>query len=135
MRPTKSPTIYMQQIGRALTVGNSSKRPVIIDLVDNFDSIRVVEDFTRELNGRMKDDNTKDDSKNRKFKIVDYTKNIGEISRKIEQLSRLQSLSIEEKIDLFENENLVRSTMYKTEDLVKKFTVTQFLKDIQLVNI
>ncbi|MCI8412234.1 MAG: DEAD/DEAH box helicase family protein [Clostridia bacterium] len=108
MRPTKSPTIYMQQIGRALTVGNSSKRPVIIDLVDNFDSIRVVEDFTRELNGRMKDDNTKDDSKNRKFKIVDYTKNIGEISRKIEQLSRLQSLSIEEKIDLFEkfiNEN------------------------------
>jgi len=37
LRRTMSPTIYYQQIGRALTVGNES--PLIFDLVNNFDNV------------------------------------------------------------------------------------------------
>lgn len=102
MRPTKSPTVYMQQMGRALTVGNSNKKPVIIDLVDNFDSIRVIEEVTGTLREGTKGNGYKSEELEKKFKIIDYTKNIGEISRKIEKLSRVESLSISEKINLFE---------------------------------
>ncbi len=101
MRPTKSPTVYMQQLGRALTIGNTEKRPVIIDLVDNFDSIRVIENTVgklREIEGKKT--STSPDKK--RFNIIDYTIHIREISDRIEKLSRLQSLTLTEKIDLFE---------------------------------
>lgn len=38
LRPTVSPIIYLQQIGRALSAG-SKNQPVIFDLVNNFDSL------------------------------------------------------------------------------------------------
>lgn len=101
MRPTKSPTVYMQQLGRALTIGNTEKRPVIIDLVDNFDSIRVIENTVGKLREiESKKTSTSPDKK--RFNIIDYTIHIREISDKIEKLSRLQSLTLTEKIDLFE---------------------------------
>ena len=136
MRPTKSPTIYMQQMGRALTVGNSSKKPIIIDLVDNFDSIRVIEEVTGALSGRNIDGIDKEKKnkviENEKFKIIDYTKNIGEISRKIEKLSRLRSLSMSEKIDLFEkfmNENPDETIHYDT--VFEGFPIGSYLIQIR----
>ena len=39
LRETISPTLFLQQIGRALTVSNSSK-PLIFDFVNNFNSLR-----------------------------------------------------------------------------------------------
>ena len=94
MRPTKSPTVYMQQMGRALTIGNLSNKPVIIDLVDNFDSVRVIKEVTdklvNECNNASKDDESK------KFEIFDYTRYMGEISQKIENLCKKKSLTIKE---------------------------------------
>ena len=103
MRPTKSPTVYQQQLGRALTVGNSSKKPVIIDLVDNFDSIKVIEKVVEKLNRNNNNQEKNKFSHNiEKFKIIDYTRHIGEISEKIEKLSKGKTLAMEDKIDLFE---------------------------------
>lgn len=118
MRPTKSPTVYMQQMGRALTIGNLSNKPVIIDLVDNFDSVRVIKEVTdklvNECNNASKDDESK------KFEIFDYTRDMGEISQKIENLCKKKSLTIKEKIDLFEkyieenpNETIHQDTMFE----------------------
>lgn len=42
LRPTVSPIIYLQQIGRALSAG-SEKTPVIFDLVNNFDSLYCID--------------------------------------------------------------------------------------------
>lgn len=47
LRPTISPTLYLQQIGRALSAG-SSQKPVIFDLVNNFDSLYCVDALREE---------------------------------------------------------------------------------------
>lgn len=42
LRPTASPTVYFQQIGRCLaSSGGLGRQPVIFDLVDNYDSARI----------------------------------------------------------------------------------------------
>lgn len=102
MRPTQSPTIYMQQLGRALTTCNSLKKPVIIDLVDNFDSIRVIEEATEQLRSESKKLRENKTENKIRFKIIDYTKRIFEISQKIENLTNYRGLQVSEKIDLME---------------------------------
>ncbi len=97
MRPTMSPTIYQQQMGRALTVGNKEdKRPVIIDLVDNFDSIKIIEDFYEKMRQYSLSDGNKEKSnetKKTKIQVYDYTENINEIIRKIEYLTSREKIS------------------------------------------
>ncbi len=97
MRPTMSPTIYQQQMGRALTVGNKEdKKPVIIDLVDNFDSIKIIEDFYEKMRQYSLSDSNKEKSnetKKTKIQVYDYTENINEIIRKIEYLTSREKIS------------------------------------------
>ena len=119
MRPTQSPTIYMQQLGRALTTCNSSKKPVIIDLVDNFDSIRVIEEATEQLRSDSKKLRENKTENKTRFKIIDYTKRTFEISQKIEKLTNYRGVQLSEKIDLFErylnehpNETIHTDTIY-----------------------
>ena len=119
MRPTQSPTIYMQQLGRALTTCNSSKKPVIIDLVDNFDSIRVIEEATEQLRSESKKLRENKTENKTRFKIIDYTKRTFEISQKIENLTNYRGLQVSEKIDLMErylkenpNETIHTDTIY-----------------------
>lgn len=51
-RPTVSPVIYKQQIGRAIAVGNG-KKPIIFDMVNNFDNLYQINTFKQELIGAM----------------------------------------------------------------------------------
>ena len=48
LRPTVSPIIYLQQIGRALSAG-STEQPVIFDLVNNFDSLYCIDCLKNEM--------------------------------------------------------------------------------------
>ena len=48
-RPTISPIIYKQQIGRALTAGDS-KTPLILDVVNNFEGLSSISGIQSELN-------------------------------------------------------------------------------------
>ena len=48
LRPTVSPIIYLQQIGRALSAG-SKNQPVIFDLVNNFDSLHCIDCLKNEM--------------------------------------------------------------------------------------
>lgn len=101
MRPTFSPTIYTQQLGRALTVG--SKRPVVLDLVNNFDSCKIIEDFAEKMK-QYKDSKgtgTRKKGKSR-ISIIDKTKEFREIAEKITELSKGRSISLEEKLQIFE---------------------------------
>jgi len=47
-RPTVSPIIYMQQIGRCLAAGDTEK-PVILDMVDNFESLYSIDVLRDEI--------------------------------------------------------------------------------------
>lgn len=101
MRPTMSPTIYQQQMGRALTVGNEeNRRPVIIDLVDNFGSIQIIEDFYERMKQYVSTDGNKektDGASKTKIQVYDYTENISRIIRKIEYLTSRET--IDQKVD------------------------------------
>lgn len=101
MRPTMSPTIYQQQMGRALTVGNNgNRRPIIIDLVDNFDSIQIMEDFCAKMKTYGSNNNNNErnhKTKGTKIRLYDYTEDINRIIRKIEHLKLREK--IDQKID------------------------------------
>lgn len=129
MRPTKSPTIYKQQLGRALSVScKNGKRPVIIDLVDNFDSIEIIEDLAERLSaykGNSKAESCTKKKFSERVRAYDYVRDISETVKKLEifagrkTLTKRKSLSIDEKINLFEkyiNENgnnIITDTVYE----------------------
>lgn len=103
MRPTFSPTIYTQQLGRALTVGGD-KSPVVLDLVNNFDSCKIIEDFAEKMkqyNGSDKTGRTESSKKSR-LSILDTTKEFREIAEKITELSKRSQVTLAEKIEIFE---------------------------------
>lgn len=119
MRPTFSPTIYTQQLGRALTVGGD-KIPVVLDLVNNFDSCKIIEDFAekmRQYKGNEGTGRTEQDKKSR-LSIFDKTKEFREIAEKITELSKRSRVTLEQKIEIFEKfmqtgEELVGSTTFE----------------------
>ena len=50
LRPTVSPTLYLQQVGRALATGRGKgKQPVIFDIVNNFESLSSVDSLQGEF--------------------------------------------------------------------------------------
>jgi superfamily II DNA or RNA helicase len=73
LRPTTSPIIYYQQIGRSIQVGGN-KEPLIFDFVNNFDNIGAagfVNDLKEEIEKELKEECTKG-SKERLGKLIDF---------------------------------------------------------------
>ena len=119
MRPTLSPTIYTQQLGRALTVGGNRK-PVVLDLVNNFDSCKIIEDFAERMKQYKGHEGTgrEEGIKKSRISIFDKTKEFREIVEKIAELSKRRTISLEEKIQIFEKfsetgEELVGNTIFE----------------------
>lgn len=119
MRPTFSPTIYTQQLGRALTVGGD-KSPVILDLVNNFDSCKIIEDFAEKMRRYKENEGAGRTENYRKSRlsIFDTTKEFREIAEKITELSKRSKVKLEQKIETFEEfmktgEELVGNTTFK----------------------
>ena len=119
MRPTFSPTIYTQQLGRALTVGGD-KSPVVLDLVNNFDSCKIIEDFAEKMKKYKENDKTgrTENSKRSRLSIFDTTKEFSEIAEKITELSKRSEVKLEQKIEIFEEfmktgEKLVGNTTFE----------------------
>lgn len=88
LRPTASPTLYLQQVGRALSVpGKGAERqPVIFDMVDNFDGLRCIDSFLEEY--RRVSDADGGNKKSRpsyQFRLIDEAR---DSRRLFEQLGR-----------------------------------------------
>ena len=49
LRPTVSPIVYKQQIGRAMSASSHSDVPVIFDIVNNFDSLTSIDAIQDEM--------------------------------------------------------------------------------------
>ncbi len=105
MRPTHSPTIFIQQLGRALTVGKNNA-PIVFDLVNNFATCKIIEDFTERLKGYREKSDTKTARRENssRISILDRTKEFMEIANKITELSK-RKVTLEEKIQIFEKFN------------------------------
>ncbi len=73
LRPTVSPTVYKQQIGRALAAGKK-KVPVIFDIVMNIEnlcSIGAVEEELRQAVVRYRADGRRNQIVNKHFRVID----------------------------------------------------------------
>lgn len=75
LRPTVSPILYLQQIGRALNTGKEvSKKPVIFDIVNNFDSLYTVDALKADFENAITQIPCTREEKSKfqeRFKIVD----------------------------------------------------------------
>ena len=76
LRPTNSPIIYTQQLGRALSVGHK-EHPIVFDIVNNINSHKIIYDVYQEVKEKLSD---KQRNRNGKkvnladFKIIDELK-------------------------------------------------------------
>lgn len=125
LRKTRSPSVYKQQIGRALSSTSPDKLVYIFDFVGNATEIM---DYFRYSNPYMEDeedietsvDNILRDVENRKprisnqFIIDDSTKEILSIVDQIQRLSKIRYYSKEEISAIFSTCNTYKEAMEKT---------------------
>lgn len=121
LRPTASPIIFYQQIGRCLQVGNTN--PIIFDFVNNFNSIRA-RDFLNDLKGarenersQRKKDGVNDDTPD--FKIEDESKNVIELFKSIQETIASWEIRLQEFKEFYAKEGhpYVAKTNPETESL------------------
>lgn len=131
LRPTVSPFIYKQQIGRALCAG-SNKNAVIFDIVDNISGLYSVGAIEEEIKDAVDFYNYRGESSyivNDKFKIIDE---VADCKRLFDELDRTLSASWDFMYGEAEkyyrkNGNLLPPQTYVTEDGYKlgQWVVTQ----------
>jgi len=82
LRPTESPTIFYQQIGRCIEVGKDHS-PIIFDLVNNFQNVRAT-DFLNDL----KEATIEENKRRTELGLASYTPDIHvqELTLKIEEV-------------------------------------------------
>lgn len=105
VRRTSSPTIFYQQLGRALTAAGNFE-PLVIDLVDNFEMIGIeqIVNMMSESYARLSDENDPEELiPPSAFKVIDHEKDARHLAKNLERRLALRSekLTIDEKIALW----------------------------------
>lgn len=104
MRPTVSPVIYKQQIGRALTAGRSAgsggqaneengntslQAPLILDVVNNFEALDSIHSIEAEFEQALREGISGQEKPRRdvagSFQIIDETRNAGQLFRELQE--------------------------------------------------
>lgn len=105
VRRTTSPTIFYQQLGRALTAAGNFE-PLVIDLVDNFEMIGVEQIVNMMADSYIclsGDNDPKELVPPSNFKVIDYEKDARDLAKSLERRLALRSekLTVDEKISLW----------------------------------
>lgn len=85
LRPTVSPIIYKQQIGRALAAGKS-KEPVIFDIVNNIENLYSIDSIEREMQNAVlyfRSDGMGEKIVNEHFRVLDEVRDCRELFNKL----------------------------------------------------
>lgn len=101
LRPTNSYILYLQQLGRGLSIHNDS--PLIIDVVNNMESYQNIYGIKKEIEEVIKrnpEECISEQELNANFKIVDYVRNIMETLRMIDESFQLTNL---ERIEIIKD--------------------------------
>lgn len=81
LRPTVSPIIYKQQIGRALAAGKS-REPVIFDIVNNIENLYSIDSIEREMQNAVmyfRNDGLTEEIVNEHFRVLDEVRDCREL--------------------------------------------------------
>lgn len=96
MRPTVSPVVYKQQVGRALTAGKrenaeNGEAPLILDIVNNFESLHSIHSIEIEFEEAMQVCVGNEDASEREakggshFQIIDETQDAWRLFRELQE--------------------------------------------------
>ena len=148
LRKTESPIVYMQQLGRALSVGNNGV-PLVLDLVNNIDSMDYIYDFAKKVEQIRKERGITDDDIGN-LKILENQKDVKEVLKEITKKLRRDSSVIAILLRVCESlakqgfdfrnfewsqkikENGKKQVVYKTlEDIVKEYPNIDIQKVIE----
>ena len=118
-RPTVSPIIYKQQIGRALSAGKN-RNPIIFDIVNNFENLYSIGAIEEEMQAAISYYRYLGENEqvvNDTFKIIDEVRDCRRLFDELEEtLSASWDLMYAEAKKFFEEHgNLLISNKYKTE--------------------
>jgi superfamily II DNA or RNA helicase len=87
-RPTVSPTIYKQQIGRALSA-SKNREPVIFDIVNNFENLYSISSIEEEMQEAIVRYNRNGESEkivNKNFHVIDEVKDCKQIFEALQDI-------------------------------------------------
>lgn len=84
LRPTASPNVYLQQMGRALSSGKKG-RPQVIDMVNNTDCLKLSINLAEEVNEIIRQANYFGTDPF-EFSIIDYVRKIEEVLEAVEDI-------------------------------------------------
>lgn len=120
LRPTISPIIYKQQIGRALSAGKS-QRPVIFDIVNNIENLYSIDSIKEEMKVAVRYYRSHDSEGmvvNDNFELIDKVEDCKKLFDKLEEsLSASWDIMYEKAKDYYEkNGDLEIPATYFTED-------------------
>jgi len=109
MRPTISPAVFIQQAGRAFSVKkDNGKKTIIIDLVDNYASCKIIENFCERMSQYESTEGAKGKTRRTSnLTIFDNTKEIREIVDKITSLCNREK-TIDELVNWFRKYPMAR---------------------------
>ena len=119
-RPTVSPTVYKQQIGRALAAGNN-RIPLIFDIVNNIENLYSIGAIEKEMHDaviRYRMSDGEGDVVNETFTVIDEVKNCRELFERLnETLSASWDVMYSHAKAFFEEHgHLDVPKKYKTEE-------------------
>ena len=120
-RPTVSPIIYKQQIGRALSA-NNTRQPVIFDIVNNFEnlySISSVQEEMQEAVSQLREAGQEDLVVNESFVIIDEVRDCRQVFGRLQEtLSASWDVMFETARGYYEEHgNLLVPRMYRSNHL------------------
>ena len=118
-RPTASPILYKQQIGRALTAGAAAE-PLILDVVNNFDSLTSIGTIREEMSDavcKLRQKGQEDEIRSEQFQIEGRTEDSVRLVQELEEtLNQTWDLWYEAaRVYYLENGNLKVPKRYVTE--------------------
>ncbi len=119
LRPTVSPIVYKQQIGRALSASKKTK-PVVFDVVNNIQSLYSIDAIKEEMEATMqyfRNEGSEGDIVNDTFEVIDEVHNCLELFDALEDTlsAGWDYMYLEAKDYYEENGNLLIPATYETE--------------------
>lgn len=118
LRPTVSPIVYKQQIGRALSAAQS-KNPIIFDVVNNFENLYSISAIENEIRVAMTYYHNLDVANvKERFKIIDEVRECRELFSQLEDTLTISwdTMYLCAKAYFEKNGNLDVPKRYKTEE-------------------
>lgn len=87
LRPTVSPALYLQQIGRSLSAGNHTSSPVIFDIVNNFENLCSIDFLKNEVEAAafMRGQGEGQEAFAGSFQIIDEAKDCRKLFAKLQK--------------------------------------------------